>query len=260
MKANLIHGDFTGLAKSYSKFRPGYSSTVADLILSLVKKELDEIVFADVGAGTGIWTRIIDAKGTGTSIAIEPNDDMFLEGMVDSKGTKIIWSKGTGEATGLADDSIDLLTMASSFHWVNFNKGVEEFSRVLRKGGVFAAIWNPRIIDSSPLLLEIENKIRDINPSVNRISSGNSNFVENLSIKLLTNPYFEDLTYIEGRHLQKFTPDQYIGVWESVNDVRFQLGESGWNEFIGFVKNKIKNLEVIEQTYLTRAWTVKRKL
>lgn len=259
MKANLKHGSFTGLAKNYSKFRPGYSDSAIKAVLSLVDKNTKDIDFVDIGAGTGIWTRLIDAKGTKSSIAVEPNDDMRAEGIADSKGSKILWKQGSGEATGLSDNSADLLTMASSFHWVDFDKGTQEFARILRKGGVFTAVWNPRWIETSPLLLEIENKIKKINPTLERVSSGSSEFVKTLSSKLLSSPYFEDLVYIEGRHSQQFTPDEYIGVWESVNDVRFQLGENGWNEFINFIKDKIRNLDSIEQIYQTRAWSVKRK-
>lgn len=259
MKPNFLHGDFTELAKSYSSFRPGYSNTVVNAILSLLQNNIQDVNFADVGAGTGIWTRIIDEKGTKQSIAIEPNDEMRKEGIADSKETKIIWAKGSGENTGLPDSSIDLITMASSFHWVDFHLGITEFARVLKRGGIFAAVWNPRVIEVSPLLSEIEQKILAINPRINRISSGKSNFVEELSRKLLDTQYFEDLIYIEGRHSQLFTQDQYIGVWQSVNDVRFQLGEKGWLDFIEYLKKRTANLDYIEQVYMTRAWVVRKK-
>ncbi len=259
MKSNLKHGDFTGLAKNYSKFRPAYSDSAVTAILSLVGKKTQDIDFADVGAGTGIWTRLIDSRGTKSSTAVEPNDDMRGEGVNDSNGLKIKWQKGSGEVTGLADNSADFLSMASSFHWVDFEKGTKEFARVLRKGGIFTAVWNPRFIEASPLLAEIENKIKEINPGIKRVSSGSSEFVKTLSDKLLASPYFTDLVYIEGRHVQKFTKEEYIGVWESVNDVRFQLGEEGWNKFISLINEKIKNLDFIEQTYLTRSWSVRKK-
>jgi ubiquinone/menaquinone biosynthesis C-methylase UbiE len=123
MKSNLKHGDFTGLAKNYSKFRPAYSDSAVTAVLSLVGKKTQDIDFADVGAGTGIWTRLIDSRGTKSSTAVEPNDDMRGEGVNDSNGLKIKWQKGSGEATGLADNSADFLSMASSFHWVDFEKG-----------------------------------------------------------------------------------------------------------------------------------------
>ena len=53
--------------------------------------------------------------------------------------------------------------------------------------------------------------------------------------------------------------DRYIGAWNSVNDLQVQLGESLFNEFIEFIKKKIENIEIIEATYLTRSWTVRKK-
>jgi ubiquinone/menaquinone biosynthesis C-methylase UbiE len=47
----------------------------------------------------------------------------------------------------LADGSVDLVSMASSFHWADFDTACDEFHRILRSGGVFVALWNPRLIE-----------------------------------------------------------------------------------------------------------------
>ena len=48
--------------------------------------------------------------------------------------------------------------------------------------------------------------------------------------------------------------DRYIGIWNSVNDVRYQLGDE-YENFINFIKYKLKDLDFIECDYLTRCWT-----
>ena len=53
--------------------------------------------------------------------------------------------------------------------------------------------------------------------------------------------------------------DRYIGAWRSVNDLRIQLGQDKFNIFLRFVEKKISNLNTIEATYLTRAWSARRK-
>ena len=70
--------------------------------------------------------------------------------------------------------------MASSFHWANFDNATKEFHRVLVNDGVFCALWNPRYIFNNPILVDIENKITELNPDIKRVSSGKSDFVENL--------------------------------------------------------------------------------
>lgn len=84
--------------------------------------------------------------GAKSVAAVEPNNDMRSNGIADSEGTGITWVEGNAEMTNLPDVSADWLTMASSFHWANFDLATQEFNRVLRPGGRFTALWNPRLI------------------------------------------------------------------------------------------------------------------
>ena len=177
-------GDFSGLASNYSKYRPDYSKSVLDAIKGLIKKNKSEINFVDVGAGTGIWSRMVCESGIKNVISIEPNDDMYKIGVSDSLHTNIIWQKGSAEKTNLKDNSADWISMASSFHWANFDEALKEFHRVLSPKGVFTAIWNPRLIEVNPILLEIENYLKELKPNLNRVSSGRPGMTENLTEKL----------------------------------------------------------------------------
>lgn len=254
-----IRGDFSGLAQDYSKYRPGYAGSVVSAVLGLVSKPIDQINFVDVGAGTGIWTRLVNARGVGSTVAVEPNDDMRSTGEWDSQSTLISWRKGTGDRTGLPAGSADLLTMASSFHWVDFDAGVTEFSRVLRPSGWFVALWNPRCIEASPLLVQIEKHLKKLKPDLERVSSGRSGITATLTERLWACGTFQDVLYLEGRHVQHMTPDEYIGVWRSVNDIQSQLGNANFARFIEFVREKTADLEVIETVYLTRAWAARTR-
>lgn len=254
-----ILGDFTGLAENYSKFRPAYSSFVLDALIGLVGKRSNAIDFVDVGAGTGIWTRMVAERGVASSTAIEPNKDMRDFGIKDSSDTNISWIEGNGEATTLTDNSADLLTMASSFHWVDFNKGVKEFSRVLRNQGLFCALWNPRLLEVSPLLMEIENTLYKMAPNIKRVSSGRATFTDTLTNKLMECEEFSDVIYLEGQHVVRQTPAEYIGVWWSVNDIRVQAGEECFAAFMDFVAKKVADMDFIETTYQTRAWVAQVK-
>jgi len=256
--ATRAHGDFTGLAGDYSRYRPGYSPSVVSAVLALLDRPFAEADVADVGAGTGIWTRILAARGPRSVVAVEPNDDMRQQGVLASRGTNIAWRKGSGEATGLPAGSVDLASMASSFHWVDFDKGCAEFQRILRPGGRFVAVWNPRLIEANPLLVEIEAEIGRLKPDVRRVSSGRSGLTERLTDALWSTPGFDDVVYLEGRHVNVQTPEQYLGAWRSVNDLQVQLGPDLFAAFLRHVENKIDGLPGIETTYLTRAWAARR--
>lgn len=259
MKTTLKSGDFTGLAQDYSQHRPDYCPSVLQALLGLLKKSSAEIDFVDVGAGTGIWTRMVNSVGVKSVTAVEPNDDMRSSGILDSVDTNIRWVKGNAEDTGLQQSSCDWLTMASSFHWANFGVAAKEFHRVLRQGGRFTALWNPRLIEVNPLLVEIEAHLDTLRPNIKRVSSGRSGITETLTDQLWSSPWFDDVVYLEGRHVIEMSKERYLGAWQSVNDLRVQLGPEKFEEFINFVEQRISNLDIIEATYLTRAWSARRK-
>jgi ubiquinone/menaquinone biosynthesis C-methylase UbiE len=252
-------GDFTSLAEDYSQYRPDYCPSVLNALLGLLNKTTAEVDFVDVGAGTGIWTRMVHSVGIRSITAIEPNEDMRNIGISDSEHTSVRWLAGSAESTGLPSGSADWLSMASSFHWVNFDAATQEFHRILRPGGRFTALWNPRLIQINPLLVKIEAHLDTLKPNIKRVSSGRSGITETLTDQLLVSSYFEDIVYLEGRHTIQMTPERYLGAWRSVNDLRVQLGHEKFNVFLDFVQKQITDHKVIEATYLTRAWSARRR-
>jgi ubiquinone/menaquinone biosynthesis C-methylase UbiE len=259
MSQVLQAGDFTGLAKDYSQHRPDYCPSVLRALLGLLRAYASDVDVVDVGAGTGIWTRMVVGSGVRSVTAIEPNDDMRCNGVSDSRGTSIRFLEGSAESTGLPTACADWLTMASSFHWADFDAATREFHRVLRPGGRFTALWNPRLIEVNPMLVEIEAYLDQLRPNIQRVSSGRSGITQTLTERLWSSPWFEDVVYLEGRHVIHMTPERYLGVWRSVNDLRVQLGPQKFDAFLGYVEQRIQRLEVIEATYLTRAWSARRK-
>jgi SAM-dependent methyltransferase len=259
MTPTLIkHGNFDNLADDYAKYRPGYAPSIVTALLALVGKPAGEIDAADVGAGTGIWTRMLAARGLHSVAAVEPSDEMRGQGIATSQGHNVTWRRGSAEDTGLPSNSFDLVSMASSFHWADFDKACAEFQRMLRPGGRFVALWNPRMVELNPLLAEIEAEITRLNPGVKRVSSGRSGLTEKLTEMLWAKRGFDDVIYLEGRHVGTQTPAQYLGAWRSVNDLRVQLGPDLFDKFLSFVERKTAALEKIETTYLSRAWAARR--
>lgn len=254
----MKHGDFTGLAGNYAKFRPGYAPQVAAAILGYAGRNAAIIDAADIGAGTGIWTRMLASHGLHSIVAVEPNDAMRAQGIETSRGAGIVWRKGSAENTGLPAGSADLVSMASSLHWADFDKACAEFCRILRPGGLFVALWNPRLVEANPLLVEIEAQIAQLKPGIRRVSSGRSGITRHLTDMLSARPEFSDVLYLEGRHSLRQTPEQYIGAWRSVNDVRVQLGSNLFGKFLDYAEKRTAGLTAIETTYVTRAWAARR--
>jgi len=202
---------------------------------------------------------MVVSRGVKSALAVEPNLEMRQHGETDSLGTPIRWQDGCATATRVGSSQCDWVTMASSFHWTNFDAATAEFHRILRPKGWFTALWNPRLIEASPLLMEIEANLDTLRPNIRRVSSGRSGMTETLTEKLYESPYFDEVVFIEGRHVIVMSTERYIGAWRSVNDLRVQIGPDGFSDFLQYVESKIQDQSFIEATYLTRTWSARRK-
>lgn len=256
--APMAHGDFSGLATAYAAHRPGYGPDAVRLMLGVLGRPAAALDATDVGAGTGIWTRQLHHAGFRQVAAVEPNDAMRQAGEATSAGLDIAWHRGSAEATGLPGGCADLLTMASSFHWADFPVALAEFRRVLRPQGWFAALWNTRYLDRSPLLLEIEAELKRLVPELKRVSSGTSEFTGGLVERLMAADGWGDPVYAECYHTEAMSRDRYIGAWRSVNDVQVQAGPERFAAFIDLVERRLAAVPTLDCRYRTRIWMVQR--
>lgn len=258
----MRHGDFTELAKFYVD-RPGYSETVLNCIQAHIvqQQEKEKLIVADVGAGTGKLTEnLMHLKRPMQGFAVEPNDAMREEGMkMFAASDRIQWMKGSAEHTGLEDSSIDWVLMGSSFHWAVPEEAMKEFHRILKPGGFFTAIWNPRNIESSKLHMEIEQIVYDEIQTTKRVSSGNKLTSEEMAEKLMGSGYFEDMLFIEGNHEERMTIERYMNIWKSVNDIQVQAGEEGFKRILAAIEKKLEGMNEIAVPYRSRSWTVRSK-
>jgi SAM-dependent methyltransferase len=129
---------FSDRAEGYARFRPSYPEDAIRACLDGLPVPAD---VADVGAGTGIASRLLAAAGARV-VAVEPNGEMRAGG--EQAGGGVDWQDGTAEATGLDAASVDLVVCAQSFHWFDGEPALREFHRLLRPGGRLALLWNVR--------------------------------------------------------------------------------------------------------------------
>lgn len=254
----MKHGDFTKLAKDYVN-RPGYSKTVLTVIGKYAGMDRKDFRVADIGAGTGKLTENLSEIGL-SGCAVEPNDAMRAEGVnLFTGNSTFTWSAGSAENTGLPSDAFDWVLMGSSFHWTDYKKALKEFHRILKNGGFFTAIWNPRDIEGHPLHEKIEAMIYNELPNMNRISSGSKKNIGDIEDRLLSTDYFDDLFFIEASHEERMSKERYMGIWRSVNDIQVQAGEKKFKEILHNIEEIIKSYDEIVVPYKSRAWTVKSR-
>ncbi|WP_413163060.1 class I SAM-dependent methyltransferase [Capilliphycus salinus ALCB114379] len=130
---------FSSRATEYAQYRPTYPPEVIAQILE-GWSNISTIVAADLGAGTGISSRLLADRGVRV-LAVEPNEAMRQEA---TPHPRIEWRNGTAEATKLANQSVDLVTAFQAFHWFNPSPTLEEFCRILKPDGRVAIVWNHR--------------------------------------------------------------------------------------------------------------------
>jgi ubiquinone/menaquinone biosynthesis C-methylase UbiE len=129
---------FQGFAAHYDAYRPQPPAIILDILTQLAQVERPKLV-VDLGSGTGLSTRIW-SKRSGQVIGTEPSDDMRRQAEAHADGqANIRYQAGFSTATGLADNSADIVTCSQSLHWMEPNGTLAEVARILRPGGVFAA-------------------------------------------------------------------------------------------------------------------------
>lgn len=133
---------FDDRALDYVKYRPTYPMQAVHAIIDGLGPP-EGLLAADVGAGTGISARLLADRGVRV-VAVEPGDAMR---QAAAPHVNVAWVSGLAEATGLKDESVDLVLSAQSFHWFHPAGALREFARILQPGRRLAIMWNRRSRD-----------------------------------------------------------------------------------------------------------------
>lgn len=159
---------FSDRVANYIRYRPGYPP---ELIAALLADSGMPVV-ADIGSGTGIFTRLLLQQGLSV-IGIEPNANMRQAGeeyLADYDN--FISIDGGAEATGLDDASVDLISAAQAFHWFNNERSRNEFARILKPDGRLALIWNKRR-QEQPFQQAYDALLREMAPEYGQVNHMN---------------------------------------------------------------------------------------
>ena len=150
--------DYTSLADAYLR-RPDYTNAAIDAMLSIAGTKRGD-KFCDVGAGVAHLTLMLAARSLDV-VAIEPNDAMRTNGIKRTeKLANVCWHEGTGEETGQASQTFDMVTFGSSFNVCDRQQALKETARILKPRGWFACMWNHRQLED-PIQSQIEDIIKD---------------------------------------------------------------------------------------------------
>lgn len=142
---------FSNRVADYVAARPTYPPDVVGVLRRAVGLDASWTV-ADVGAGTGISTRLFLANGNEV-FAVEPNDAMRAAAELAFAAEPHFHSiRGTAEATTLRERSVNLVVAAQAFHWFDRRAFREECRRILKPRGFVLLLWNDRKATGSAFL------------------------------------------------------------------------------------------------------------
>lgn len=132
----LHAASFDTVSAVYEAARPSYPAQAAEWLVPSGAARV-----ADIGAGTGKFTRLLESPGREV-VAVDPSPHMLQ--VVRDTLPGVDAREGTAEAIPLADSSVDAVTFAQAWHWVEVDRASAEVGRVLAPGGTLGLVWNYR--------------------------------------------------------------------------------------------------------------------
>lgn len=171
---------FSNRVDTYVKYRPSYPEAAIDYLYDTVGLNENSII-ADIGAGTGIFSRLLLARGSKV-IAVEPNQAMREAAEKESEGDlNLRIMSGSAEATGLSEHSVDYIVCAQAFHWFDRSAAQTEFRRILKSGGKVILIWNSRLTSGTPFLEEYDRLLHTYGTDYVKVKHTNISILSLLS-------------------------------------------------------------------------------
>ncbi|WEX79324.1 class I SAM-dependent methyltransferase (plasmid) [Sinorhizobium numidicum] len=251
-------GDFSAVAQQYL-LRPRYSPTLMSHLINDVQREYPEALFADIGAGTGAiaWTLVENGL---SGFAVEPDSEMIRAGQRSDEGSASLeWLKGTGEGTGLPDESIDWVLYGSSFHWTDFRGAISETLRILRPGGFITILYLLTDLEHDPIHIEIENIIRATAPGLRRARAPVMALIPSLEPALIECQGLEPPIQLRSSQKIPMTAELYYNYWRTSHDIPSQLGQADWEDLLAKIRDTYLRRSPESIRFQTLAWHSRKR-
>ena len=127
-----------GFPEEYDAVRPAPPEVLLDLLCQYARVERPRLV-VDLGCGTGLSTAPWLDRAERV-VGVEPLPEMLgvARRRLSRPGVELV--EAFAHETGLPGGCADIVSCAQSFHWMDPVPTLQEAVRILRRGGVFAAV------------------------------------------------------------------------------------------------------------------------
>lgn len=177
--------DSSGGSGLYDRARPSYPpAAISTIVAEATSENASPLRIVELGAGTGIATRMLLAAATSTAAdgtpppgisrftAIEPSAGMrsaFGSTIIESAVRKLQQKGSLSPNVDVtvedgaferfdAGSNNDVVVIAQAWHWCqDFDQALAQIAQSLRPGGVLALIWNLERRDAAPWVAQIRD-------------------------------------------------------------------------------------------------------
>jgi SAM-dependent methyltransferase len=280
--STVDRADYAELAVLYHRARPSCPIELVDRLVRHSGVGAGDAV-AEIGAGTGLFTRRLSGRGLAIT-ALEPVSDMRAqaEALPD-----VAWRDGTFERTGLPDASQQWAVSCQAFQWADRAQALPELRRILRAGGWFTTLWYAFDVSHEPALQRTFTLLRQHIPAyayvdrttparrvVSRILSALPESAQETmgrlpalrsragrGPQLQTTGDFGKLVYHEARMRVRMGREAYLDLWRSRNRLRTLGRDGAFDRFLGAVADDLgrRRIDEVDVPYVFGAWSARSR-
>jgi SAM-dependent methyltransferase len=223
---------FSGLAEGYDRHRPDYPAELLAQIAAAPAPSAPRLAL-DVGAGTGIATRLIAANlaADWRVIGIEPNADMRAQAAArEGEGSRIAYIDAPAEALPFAAGAAGLVSVAQAIHWFDRPRFYAEAGRVLAPGGALTILYNDRDLTGPGLLGEFETLMEREIPPYDRHYRQSDRAEDDQDRELEALDWTARVVRHRSRHAKAMRPAEFAGLMLSRSKLKPYAAKYGADE------------------------------
>lgn len=213
---------FSPIAPAYREFRPRYPVRLFDYLAARVARHC---LAWDCATGSGQAARLLAPR-----FALVQATDASANQLASAVWhPRIVYRRARAEASGLADASVDVVTVGQALHWFDISGFFSEVRRVLRRGGLIA-VWSYGVVRVTPGVdVLVDSLYRNVlgewwPPRRRLVDAGR----DGLSVP------FDELVVPEFRMAEYWTRDEfvgYLGTWSAGARCREATGTDPLRDF-----------------------------